>query len=102
MSKITDSARGQACLIRIPGVCNRDPETTVFCHEPKGSGLSMKWPDTEGCYGCSDCHDLDDGRTKQKNARQGRIFSRQDILVMYYEAARRTRILLIDMELIKL
>ena len=29
MSKITQSARGERCQIRFPGICNHDPETTV-------------------------------------------------------------------------
>lgn len=99
MSKITDSARGEQCLIRIPGVCNRDDTTTVFCHEPSGSGLSIKWPDTEGAYGCSDCHDLIDWRVPPPAEK---LYSRQDILVMYYEGARRTRIKLLEKELIKI
>jgi hypothetical protein len=99
MSKITESARGEQCLIRIPGVCNRDDSTTVFCHDPVGSGLSIKWPDTEGTYGCSDCHDLIDGRVPPPAKK---LYSRQDILVMYYEGARRTRIKLLEKELIKI
>lgn len=67
MSKIRESARGEACQIRIPGVCNGDPATTVWCHAngtAAGKGLGQKSHDLLGAYGCSACHDFVDGRTK--------------------------------------
>lgn len=101
MSKITDSARGENCLIRIPGVCNRDDKTTVACHEPAGSGLSMKWPDTEIAYGCSSCHDEVDGRTTWKPNGHAH-YTREELLLMFFQGSRRTRIKLIEKELIKI
>lgn len=101
MSKITDSARGEQCLIRLPSICNRDPTTVVFCHEPHGSGIGMKWPDTEGAYGCSACHDEIDGRTTWKY--EGKVvYHPEDLMLSFYQAARRTRIKLIEKELIKI
>ncbi len=101
MSKISESARMQDCLIRIPGVCNRNPETTVLCHEPAGSGLALKYPDTEAAYGCSACHDEIDGRTRYKP--KGYIlYTPDELLIMFYQGARRTRIKLIEKELIKI
>ena len=61
MSKITESARGEECQVRIPGVCNHNPETTVFAHLG-GGGMGAKQPDCEGAYSCSSCHDVVDGR----------------------------------------
>ncbi len=61
MSKYTKSAKGQGCQIRIPGVCNYNPDTTVFCHI-NGAGMGYKFPDIIGSYGCSSCHDVIDGR----------------------------------------
>jgi hypothetical protein len=101
MSKITESAKGEQCLIRIPGVCNRQDETTVACHEPCGSGLSMKWPDTEIAYGCSACHDEIDGRTKYKVADHP-VYRLDDLMIMFYQGARRTRAKLIDKDLLRL
>ena len=49
----------------IPGVCNRDPDTTVLCHSnalADGKGMGLKAPDTAACFGCSACHDVLDGR----------------------------------------
>jgi len=54
--KITDSAEGEECTLRIPGVCNYDPRTTVFAHM-NGGGMGYKHHDIHGCYACSDCHD---------------------------------------------
>ncbi len=63
--KITQSAAGEDCTLRIPGVCNFDPSTVVFCHAPSvDSGMRIKSPDWWGAYGCSDCHDVIDGRVK--------------------------------------
>jgi len=51
----------QDCTLRIPGVCNFNPETTVFAHL-NGGGMSTKHSDIHGCYACSSCHDWLDGR----------------------------------------
>jgi hypothetical protein len=60
MSKITKSARGEDCTIRISAYegkpCSPN-DTTVFCHAPcRDSGTSYKSPD----YGCYICHDIVD------------------------------------------
>jgi len=39
--KYTESARGQECQVRIPGICSHDPETVVFAHL-NGGGMGMK------------------------------------------------------------
>ncbi len=51
-------ARGKECLIRIPGICNGDPGTTVLCHyRLMGlSGMGIKSPDLVAAWGCSSCH----------------------------------------------
>lgn len=57
MSKLTQAARGEPCLIRLP-VCNSNPETTCACHfRVMGiSGIGMKVPDFLIAFGCSACH----------------------------------------------
>lgn len=63
--KLRESARGQDCTLRLAGICNFNPETTVLCHLPCGQkGMGMKSPDNIACFGCSACHDAIDGRTK--------------------------------------
>ena len=61
MSKYTKSAKGQECQVRIPNVCNHDPETTVFAHV-NGGGMGYKRADIHGAYACRACHDVLDGR----------------------------------------
>ena len=36
MSKITKSAMGEECQVRLIGICNYNNETTVFAHYRKG------------------------------------------------------------------
>ena len=62
--KITDSARGENCTLRITGVCNFNSETTIPAHL-NGAGWAKKSDDNLICYSCSDCHTwLDGGYTK--------------------------------------
>lgn len=51
-------ASGKPCMIRIPGVCNRNPETTVLAHFRMSSisGMSLKPPDYMASWACSACH----------------------------------------------
>lgn len=51
-------ARGMPCMIRMPGVCNGDPETTVLCHLRMAgiSGMGLKANDLLATWGCSACH----------------------------------------------
>ena len=49
-------------MVRIPGVCNRDPETTVLAHIP-GAGMGRKADDILGAWCCSSCHDAVDFRS---------------------------------------
>ena len=66
MSKLRESARGQECHLRLPGVCNFDPETTVLAHINRVgiSGVGQKPPDVCGVFACSACHDVIDRRAK--------------------------------------
>lgn len=89
MSKITESARGQECQIRLPGVCNFNSETVVWAHangSAAGKGIGMKSPDILGAYACSACHDAVDGRT---------TIPRREVRLAFWEGhARSVRILL--------
>lgn len=51
-------ARGKPCMIRMPGVCNGNPETTVLCHLRMSgiSGMGLKANDLLASWGCSSCH----------------------------------------------
>ena len=55
---IRDSAAGKDCAVRLPGICNRDPATTVHAHFRlvNVSGMGLKVPDFMGARACSACH----------------------------------------------
>lgn len=73
---ITQSAKNENCTLRIAGICNHDPETTVFAHM-NGGGMAYKHHDIHGCYACSKCHEwLDGGYVKHISAQ---LFSKQAI-----------------------
>ena len=58
-SKILRYAKGQSCALRLPGICNGNPETVVFCHLNSGAagkGMGIKAHDSLGFFGCSACH----------------------------------------------
>lgn len=58
------AAKGRDCMVRIPGVCNGNPETTVLAHYRLAGycGTGMKPPDEMGAWACSACHDAIDFR----------------------------------------
>lgn len=62
MSKLRKLAKGRECQVRIPGVCNFNPETTVLAHYRLSGtcGTGMKPPDLLGAWACSACHSLID------------------------------------------
>ncbi len=50
--KVRESARGQDCTVRLIGICNFNPETTVLAHLPCGQkGMGMKGFDTVAIHG---------------------------------------------------
>ena len=58
-------ARGQSCLLSVPGVCNGDPTTTVAAHSNlgiHGKAKARKADDHWHVHACSACHTwLDQG-----------------------------------------
>jgi hypothetical protein len=68
---IRDYARAQDCQIRLPGICNHNPATTVLAHYRLIgiSGLGMKSPDQLGAWACSDCHAYVDTHRDDTTAR---------------------------------
>lgn len=83
MSKLRKSARGQNCLVRIPGVCNHNPETTVLAHL-NGGGMGLKTSDNESAFACYNCHQVIDGVVRTE-------FSRNDIKLFHLEGVIRTQ-----------
>jgi Protein of unknown function (DUF1364) len=73
MSSLRTKAKGRPCQIRIPGICNGDPETTVGCHYRLGgiSGIGLKSPDLLIAWGCSACHQaIDTGHSANWSAQE--------------------------------
>ncbi len=96
MDKLTRSARGQECQIRIPGICNYDPATTVFAHL-NGAGMGMKASSIHGAYACSDCHTVVDGG----NAGAHR-YERETLKLWHLDAIIRTQRIMLQLGLIKI
>lgn len=97
MSKITNSARGQSCSIRIPRICNRNNDTVVLAHINGirfNHGVGNKVNDMHGAYACSSCHDAVDGRIPTE-------YRRQELKLMHLEGIIETQLILIQQELIK-
>ncbi len=94
MSRITDSAKGQQCQVRIFSVCNRDPETVVWAHangSAAGKGIGMKSPDLLGAYACHACHDLIDRRRPLPMG-----INRTDVELAFWSGHARSLCILID------
>lgn len=97
MSKITASAKGENCQVRIPGVCNFNPETTVWAHAnglAAGKGKGLKSPDPLGTYACSDCHDVIDGRCGAPG------MSYEEVQLAFHQGHQRSFIKLIEKGLV--
>lgn len=91
--KILQSAKGQECQVRLPGICNFNSETTIPAHVGSGGGMGSKVSDIHIAYCCSSCHDELDGRTlKMQNREQVELFA--------WHGVQRTQELLCCMELI--
>lgn len=79
---LRDSARGEVCTFQIVGVCNGNTDTTVLCHLPDESGgMGKKSDDFIAAYGCSSCHDVVDGRVRNSEYEEYRLFYNSRALV---------------------
>jgi len=62
---IRDSARDEACLMRLPGCIGHTPGSTIWSHyrgSAGGKGMSLKSSDSAGCYACTHCDAVYDGQ----------------------------------------
>ena len=94
--KYTKSARGQACTIRIPGVCKVAPDndTTVPCHLG-GAGMALKHASIHLAYGCDKCHSAVDGKLET-------VWSKLQLDKWHLDGVIRTQILMIQNGVLKL
>lgn len=68
---IRDSARGERCLMRLPG-CPDNPEMTIWSHaraQRAGKGMGIKSLDLCGCYACTYCDAVYDGQHRTPEQR---------------------------------
>lgn len=95
-SKIRKAARGQQCLVRIPGICDGGGETTVLAHYRMAGycGTAIKPDDFAfGAFCCARCHDVVDGRCSVPIDR--------DLLRLYHaEGVMRTQAKLIELGIV--
>lgn len=79
-------ARGRECVVRIPGVCCFNPETSVLAHYRLAGtcGTAYKPSDMQGAIACHSCHAAIDGRIKTK-------FTRDELRLMHAEGVMRTQ-----------
>ena len=96
MSKITASAEGEPCLVRLSG-CDGGGPTTIFAHYSLSgfSGRGYKSPDWMGAYCCFKCHCLIDGREHIAN------LTRNDVRLAFAEGCFRTQAKLIEKGLLE-
>ena len=62
LTPIQASAKGESCTFNLLN-CNYDHETTVLCHDTRTAFDGKRRSDARAAYGCSNCHDVMDGRT---------------------------------------
>jgi len=94
MSKITESARGEDCLVYAPGVDWHNKDTVVYSHL-NGAGMGRKNSDLFGCYACYHCHAWLDKEW-------ARWHTREDRDNVHNAAIIRTQIKLLEKGLIKI
>jgi hypothetical protein len=92
VSTLRKLARGQDCQVRLPGVCNFNPETTVLAHYRLAGtcGMGIKPPDLLGAWCCSACHSVVDGQGESALVRDERRLA-------FAEAVMRTQVKLIKL-----
>lgn len=66
MKDLRSFARGKPCMVRLAGICNFNPETTVLAHIRRGNvaGMGQKPGNIAAVWACSACHDCIDSRTQ--------------------------------------
>lgn len=82
MANLRKEARGRECQVRIYGVCNGNPETTVLAHYRMAGicGTGMKPDDLIGAWACSACHDEIDRRTMILDNKDARLYHLEGVI----------------------
>lgn len=84
-------AKDKPCMIRVPGICNRTPETTVLAHlRMIGlSGAGLKAADWFAAWACSDCHDYVDNRRYRALPEERRLALLEGVIRTQHELVER-------------
>lgn len=99
MSKLRESARGEECLVRIPGICKWLPEYTILSHYPGGAGgkgRSIKSIDQCGAYCCTACDAVIDRQAKPPAG-----MTYEECLLAWHEGHMRTLVRMKEKGLLK-
>lgn len=75
-SKITRSARGEFCTLRL-GNCSA-PDTVVFAHFGRQRGTGKKCSDMHGAYACYNCHVIEEDKSDPRCTYQDRLRSMEE------------------------
>lgn len=93
---LRELARGKPCMLRIPGICNYDTQTTVLAHVRMIgiSAMSMKAPDWFGAWACCSCHEHVDSKGGDQYLRrlmllEGMVRTQHEILLHHPTEAER-------------
>jgi len=100
VSQITESARGEDCQVRLPGICSFDPAKTIWSHCRHGSagrGKAIKAIDLAGAYACTSC---DAAYDQMLGARQAGL-TREQIDLDWFHGHMRSLVILKNKGLIK-
>lgn len=86
-TNLRKAARGRECQVRIPLICNGDPDTSVLAHYRLAGtcGAGCKPDDEQAAIACNKCHDVIDGRTKTD------LYTRDELRLMHAEGVLRTQ-----------
>ena len=81
-ARLTKAARGRDCQVRLPGICNGNPETVVLAHYRMAGmcGTGMKPHDLLGAWACSACHDEIDRRTRSMSVEDARRYHLEGVV----------------------
>ena len=87
---LRDYARDKGCQVRLPGICNGDPATTVLAHFRMAGicGTGLKPPDLCGSWACANCHDECDRRTRKLDGEYVRLAFAEGVMRTLHELDR--------------
>ncbi|MGQ0285838.1 DUF1364 domain-containing protein [Pasteurellaceae bacterium 22721_9_1] len=82
-------AKGRECQVRLVGICNHNPETTVLAHYRMAglNGIGQKPDDVFGAFCCLTCHNAIDGRVRTS-------YTREELRLAHAEGVFRTQAIL--------